>query len=496
MTKLHFKALFVVLSLLPQCVAAAPPAPLIVLPGPGASALLSAAEQTRPWQFAVGVPAGLSSSTDGVWSEEGGDRIWRLTLQSPGATSLSLHFRDWQVPEGAQLWVHDAYSEQVQGPYGARYNDSGELWTAMVLSDAVELEFRSPANVPAPELMIAKALHGFRSTNAATGVPQKSGNCNIDVACPEADPYADQVRSSVLLVIGGSAACSGTLINNRENNFLPYVLTADHCQIDTGNDQSVVAYFNFQRSSCERGAQSSRETVQLDPQQSVSGAEFIAGNPDSDFTLLELGSVSNPASIPASWRPYWSGWTRSEAAPQAGASIHHPSADEKSIALFNTALERQQLQDAGQTVETWQVVWSAGTTEQGSSGSGIYGSDGLLRGQLYGGGASCGTPANPDFYGRFAVSWSRSSRQGKQLAKWLDPTGQNPGAWGGLDFDGTYQTVDSSVQPTPVPTTGIATPTPKPDGHSGSGSAGGTILLILLSLLSGWGWTITRTVRE
>ncbi len=483
MTKLQSKALVVVLSLLPLYVAAALPAPLVVLPGPSAQDLATAAEQTRPWRFAVGVQTQLDSATDGVWSEEGDTRVWRLAVQSPGASSLSLHFNRWQLPADAQLWVRDAYSDQAQGPYGDRYNAEGELWTAMLLSDAVEIELRAPVSAPMPRVAIAEAMHGFRATNPAAGVPLKSGTCNIDVACPEADPYADPVRATVLLVIGGNAACSGTLINNTANNFLPYVLTADHCQIDSGNDQSVVAYFNFQRSRCERGEQSSREQVDLDPQQSVSGAEFIAGNPDSDFTLLELGSVNNPASIDPAWQPYWSGWTRSEDGPSDGASIHHPSADEKSIAVFSTQLQREQLQEGGQTVDTWRVVWSAGTTEQGSSGSGIFGTDGLLRGQLYGGGASCATPSNPDFYGRFAVSWSNSAAVQKQLAVWLDPERKNPGAWGGLNFDGTYQNVDSSpvVTPTPAP----ATPTPKPSSNSGSGSAGGSVLLFLLVLAGG-----------
>ncbi len=493
MKRRHSKVLLAVLALLPVGAVLAQSAPLVVVPGPGAEALQEAAAQTRPWRFAVEVPVQLSSMADGVWSEEGEEQIWRLQIQSPGATSLSLHFADWQLPEGARLWLHDANSGQTQGPYDARHNAGAELWTGMLLSDTVDVELRAPQAAQMPQIVIAGVAHGFRTTDGAQGVPLKSGNCNIDVACPEADPYADQVRSTVLLVIGGTAACTGTLINNRENDFYPYVLTADHCEIGTSNDQSVVSYFNFQRSACARGAQSSREDVQLDPQQSISGSEFVAGNPTSDFTLLVLGSASSPATVPASWEPYWSGWTRSEQAADSGASIHHPSADEKSIALFSSELQRVQLQDAGQSVETWEVVWSAGTTEQGSSGSGIFGTDGLLRGQLYGGGASCGTPSSPDYYGRFSVSWNRSAQAAEQLAAWLDPNGENPGAWGGLNFDGRYQSVDSTVEPTPVPTTPVVTPTPSPGGSSGSGAADGLLLLLLLTV---WGRRAPGSRRE
>src|SRR5690606_27422856 len=47
-----------------------------------------------------------------------------------------------------------------------------------------------------------------------------------------------------------------------------------------------------------------------------------------------------------------------------------------------------------------------GTTEPGSSGSGLWNQNGHLIGQLYGGQASCGNNVN-DYYGRFDVSWSQ-----------------------------------------------------------------------------------------
>ena len=41
--------------------------------------------------------------------------------------------------------------------------------------------------------------------------------------------YAQWGQSVVLLIIDGSVGCTGTLINNTDNDGKPYLLTASHC---------------------------------------------------------------------------------------------------------------------------------------------------------------------------------------------------------------------------------------------------------------------------
>ncbi|RZI71756.1 MAG: hypothetical protein EOP80_14645 [Variovorax sp.] len=65
----------------------------------------------------------------------------------------------------------------------------------------------------------------------------------------------------------------------------------------------------------------------------------------------------------------------------------------------------------------WRVSWSAGTSEGGSSGSGLFtkinGKE-YLTGQLYGGVASCTNPSGSDYYGRFDVAYNVA------LYQWLN----------------------------------------------------------------------------
>ena len=70
------------------------------------------------------------------------------------------------------------------------------------------------------------------------------------------------------------------------------------------------------------------------------------------------------------------------------------------------------------------VGWSAGTTESGSSGSGLFlpiGSRRYVVGQFLGGDASCQNPGGDERYGRFDVAFHVA------LKTWLKPdAGSSP----------------------------------------------------------------------
>ncbi|HEY0979051.1 MAG TPA: hypothetical protein VGE21_16390, partial [Flavobacteriales bacterium] len=72
--------------------------------------------------------------------------------------------------------------------------------------------------------------------------------------------------------------------------------------------------------------------------------------------------------------------------------------------------------------DCWRVpVWDVGTTEPGSSGSGLWNANHQLIGQLYGGQASCDNNVN-DYYGRLSESW-------EFLAEWLGACGDTLGGF-------------------------------------------------------------------
>lgn len=61
----------------------------------------------KPLKFGEAVPFPLNIKTDGEWTihPSGTARVWRAVIQSPGASSLSVQFREFFLPPGAEFYV-------------------------------------------------------------------------------------------------------------------------------------------------------------------------------------------------------------------------------------------------------------------------------------------------------------------------------------------------------------------------------------------------------
>jgi lysyl endopeptidase len=380
-----------------------------------------------PALFAVNLALPLDLA-DGHWdAPEPGVARWRTRVFSAGARALLLEFGRAALPSGASLWLYDAEGVTVQGPYAGRRGDAGALWTAMVPGDTAVIELRLPESQrPAAALELSRVGHAFKNA-AQLG---DSGACNLDTACALGSAWRDETRSVVKLQIPAGlfvGLCTGTLVNNTANDGTPYVLTADHCGIGTlGSPASgVVAYWNFENSGCG-GTPDAIST------QSQSGAQLRADDRGTDLTLIELDALPS-----AAFNAYYAGWDASGRGGNSGVGIHHPSGDAKKISEFTTPLQASnvQIEAAGPSIPAWQISrWQQGTTEQGSSGSGLWNESRHIVGVLSGGSAACnGTVDNdqPDFYARLDQQWQANAAASGQLRAWLDPIGS-----GALRVDG------------------------------------------------------------
>lgn len=371
------------------------------------SLAIAAQHKGLPLQFAVPVALQLGLG-DGLWdAPDAATARWRLKLHSPGAYSLHVHFGQLRLPPGAELRFYDALGQLVQGPLTrAGETADGQLATALVLGDTAALELRVPlSRREQVRLGIVKVFHGYTDIRhpGKAGSVAKAGACENDVACSQGNAWREQIRSAVLLQIG-QFLCSGQLINNTRLDETPFLLTANHCGITSANASTVVAYFNYQRPSCGSGSGSLN--------QASSGTLFRRSDTNSDSTLVTL--ITNP---PAAYGVYYSGWDASGEDVNSGAGIHHPQGDEKSISLFESPARKIENACSAQdesgscvmTVDAWEVGWTSGVTEQGSSGSGLWNQNRRLVGVLSGGSSNCsGSNGNggTDFYGRMDAAWN------------------------------------------------------------------------------------------
>ena len=391
-----------------------------------------------PWRFGVEHDVLWDAQDCGAWTVERGHWVWRLVIQAEGTTGLSVRFGTFEVPKGGELFLHSPDGEESLGALTHRnMKDWGGLATGLLATDVLVLEYRQPLELSDwPRLVIDQVVQGYR---ALSGWPHgvhrgpfgNSGQCNINVNCPEGTPWATEKRSVALIVQGGFAVCTGALVNNTLNDGTPYFLTANHC---LGNPGNWLYYFNHESATC---AGSSGPV-----NQSVSGGTTLVSSAQSDVALIELSQTP-----PDSYNVQYAGWDASGSIPSSAVGIHHPSGDVKKICFEDDSPYQS---TAGGAQVWWIDQWELGVTEPGSSGSPLFDSNHRIIGQLYGGAAACaGTTNNGqyDFYGRFDVSWNVG------LDEYLNPAGIDVNVWDGFPEGVASLNNDAAIAITGGPST-------------------------------------------
>ena len=354
--------------------------------------------QMKPYKFAETIYVDLNMENSGTWTIlEDGSSVWQLKITSYDAYSLNLIYDLFNIPPGSEFFLYSEDRAMVLGAFtDFNHKPHGGFSTAPVKGETVILEYNQPENsIFDGEISIHSVAHDYTnifSKNSSRGYGD-SGSCNNNANCPEFSLWQDQISSvAMILTSGGSRLCTGSLINNTEQDLTPYFLTANHC---LGGNNSWIFMFNYESPGC---------TNQDGPtNMTVSGSTLLANSSGSDFALLELNE-----SIPESYNVYYAGWDVSGNTPATPVCIHHPSGDIKKISF--------DYDNASNAGNYWDIdSWNDGTTEPGSSGSPLFdGSSRRVVGQLYGGVASC-TNNGYDTYGKTSVSWNSG------LSTYLDP---------------------------------------------------------------------------
>jgi lysyl endopeptidase len=403
------------------------------------------AYKDRPWRFGENISVNFSITNSGITDIlSNGDKIWRLGIYSPGALSINLTFDKYKLPRGAKLFIYNSEKTEVLGAF-TELNNQTDGWfaTTLLRSDAVIIEYYEPSTSDFQgELNLCRVTHGYRNAfDYAEKAFGSSGSCNVNVACTQSAGWENEIRSVCMLVSGSNGFCTGSLINNTNNDGTPYMLTADHCYSDPS---SWIFWFNWQSSTCSNPGTSPAYN-------SISGATLKSRNSSSDFCLVQMNQTP-----PSNYNVFYSGWNRTLDQDIMGTifGIHHPSGDIKKISWANsgitttTYLQNTIPGDASH----WRVTsWSDGTTtEGGSSGSPLYDPNHRIVGQLHGGYAACNNTSS-DWYGKFGVSWTGGGTNESRLSNWLDPYSTSPLTCEGYDPNTPVLTLDAKPLAVSVP---------------------------------------------
>jgi PKD repeat protein len=361
-----------------------------------------------PNRFGVVQSLSVNIKTEGVSTKiEGKGTIWRYELAAPVARSLGVQFSTYSLPVNATLHIYNPSKTKLFGAFTS-LNNKGDNYFAVsdFKGNDVIVEYFEPDSAEfSGEVVIGCVSMAYKDLS------EEATTTRIGINCPDGDDWQVE-KNSVCMIsfVEGwySYTCSGTLVNNVRKDGTPYFLTANHCISSTTVAKTLIAYFNYENSSCNASDASLNN--------SLSGATLNATNSTSDFTLLRLSETP-----PDEYSPYYAGWDATGDNPESGVCIHHPNGESKTIATENDKVYSYPdpiIWDDNYISKGnshWEVYFNKGVTESGSSGSPFFDQNKRVVGQLHGG------DDVESLYGKFSLSWASSSVASKQLKAWLDP---------------------------------------------------------------------------
>lgn len=341
-----------------------------------------------PADYRGDLAARLEWFSGGETDAEDGPLNAALTVTSPEATALRVGLRAKLAAGAAVRFTSLSDPEQQFRSFTHEEFGSARhvVWSPVIEGDTVRVDI----GLPSPEALLTLSLFLDRVSHIVTPVGRSDSHSLLDAderGCPYVDVHCHERKdvnaaaSATALVVftkaGHTFQCTGVLLNDRDReSFIPYFLTAHHCIASGAVARTVTTYWDFESTYCDGPAPAM--VIQRS-----GGAALLETDAETDHTLLRLkespptprtysGSIATPIHLAFGTPVY---------------GVHHPGGSLKkwsagkieSYAGFTlTDHDEQRVEKAVM------VSLAQGATQRGSSGSGLFGADGRLRGVLSG----------------------------------------------------------------------------------------------------------------
>lgn len=323
----------------------------------------------------------------------------RVSVTSPQASALRLGLVIRRMDPGVELRFYGSgQPSMILGPVTAAEVSSqqGTFWAPVTSGETAYMEIFIPSylttesfvfELPEVSHLVAGPQRNFKSISDIGN----SDYCERDLVCVNPTTALKNASSAVAKMVytegGFTYLCTGTLLNDAvPTTFEPYFYTAHHCLATQSVANSLNTYFFFEAATC--GAYSAPNYKQV-----TGGAALLHTSQELDSTLLRLNRAP-PSGV------VFAGWDANPVnAGQQATALHHPWGDLKKISTGYVS-GYGAYEGRGSFIH---ATWTQGSTEGGSSGSGLFTFDGtnyVLRGGLLGGTHSCSFPTGTDSYSR------------------------------------------------------------------------------------------------
>ena len=322
------------------------------------------------------------------------------------------------VIEGETAWIEVTLpSSAALSTFSLYVDQVSHLLQSMRTPQSAPQSMRTPQSAPRNLAQVGAASCENHINVQCRIIPGPQEVDLISPSPPQLDINASATAKMVFIIDrddpGASGICTGTLLKDGDDSSeIPYFLTAHHCISTPAVANTLVTYWGFELTPC--GGHNPSEVIQG----GVVGAFLLATDPNSDSALLRLRGNPPPTSQD---RSRFAGWSSHRPSPHIAVyGVHHPAGDLKKYSAGVILRESIFQLVGGQRVDGLSVVWSEGTIEPGSSGSGLFDADGNLRG------VASGAPSDPcpiiAGYGRF----DRFYDNNKLVRDYLGPDDETP----------------------------------------------------------------------
>ncbi len=356
-----------------------------------------------------------------------GARAARVRIEIEGATSVRLGYRlEGGLSGDAVRFTSNRFEAVDAGDTSKR--TQATRWTNIFDGNVAVIEVRvGPGAATSGQSIVIEHAVGLDVKSDLSKRESDIGDaqsCHVDLACVTSPSQAllDAAKSVAKLVYqsGGSTyLCTGTLIANAQAR--PLIYTAAHCIGDQSEASSLTTYWAFQAATCGNRAVPSFQRI-------TSGGQLLFADPRIDVSVVEMNS-SPPNNA------FFAGWNADVGRRNTSVTaLHHPNGDLMKYTSGATVgytnvenITNPSRLPGDKTSSYWTTLWNQGSTEGGSSGSGLFTFEApgalcpngcyLLRGTLSQGSAECSNPQGTDKYGRLDLALP-------YIASIIDPASQ------------------------------------------------------------------------
>jgi len=357
----------------------------------------------------IAVPAqGETSIAGGRLSRIHEDTLLFTTrFQSGKADQLRVFFESGYFPAGVRVNVFGDNDQSFQQKELSGRVDEYGFYTTSVFSGSVTLQVVIPVNnrdERSLSFTISKIIH----VDNRYIKKENFRDCYIDANCPYANEFnhINQLRRSTAFLYfpvgAGYGICSGGLLNDaRAKDAQPYLLTANHCFDTQTSAAGLEAVFYYYSKACNNDTVSPGTVV-------VNGANLIATNPDTDFTLVLLRNLGGDVYL---------GWTTNNVSNgETLHAVHHPGGQKQKYSRYKNLYTPEYDCNNLPISRYFHTTTYAGQSSPGSSGSVIVNNTGHVVGQLFG---TCHNPSWDEcnfssfdgIWGKFQLSYPNNNLQ-------------------------------------------------------------------------------------